>query len=136
MSEEVVQQVEVPSEPAIKGKDLLRRLAGKVTEQPSIPESIKITSNLIVTKGWILVYRRNKHVFGLTSRRLEGRYLTARGELLTKLQNAKVFLVRREAVEARLKARMSYSSFLKIVQVVVTVSLKTRKPRRKKNENT
>lgn len=128
MSEEVVQQVEELPQPDLKGKELLKRLAGKVPfNDPGIPANVTA-----VTKGWILVYKYPKSAYG--TNKYNGRYLTAKGELLPKLKNAQVFLVRREAAAAINKARFNYRRYLRIVQIIVTISLKTRKPRRKKNE--
>lgn len=136
MSEEAVQQVEELPQPDIKGKELLKRLAGKVSiNDPGLAANVAAAPHSVVTKGWILVYKYPKSAFRDFTYKYNGRYLTAKGELLSKLKNAQVFLVRKDATAARSKAKASYHRYLRIVQIIVTISLKTRKPRRKKNEN-
>lgn len=118
---------------AMKGKDLLKRLAGKVSNTTSNTTAIIDNRQRANLKGWVLVY---KNIAGYHVRHKNNKFLTSKGELLAKISCAEIFLKRRDAINTRRNAKLSYQSFLRIVPIDVTVSTRQRKPRKKKNEPT
>lgn len=62
--------VTIPPEKEVRGKDLLKQLAGKVKLSTELPGEVSIPNESINIKGWIVVYKPAKFFMSNRDRHL------------------------------------------------------------------